>query len=63
MLLIICGKNIVGENLGIRAKMVSDLMKEGDREWDIELVKSLFLPQDVEAILSTSSVTWLQKID
>ena len=42
MLLIICGKNIVGENIGIRAKMVSDLMKEGDQEWDIELVKSLF---------------------
>ena len=56
MLLIICGKNIIGENPGIRVKMVRvlrDLMKEGDREWDIELVKSLFLPQDVEAILTT----------
>ena len=44
---------VTPENPGIQVKMVRDLMKEGDREWDIELVKSLFLPRDVEAILST----------
>ena len=32
--------------------MVRDLLKEGGKEWDIELVKGLFLPQDVDAILS-----------
>ena len=31
--------------------MIRDLMK-GGREWDIELVRSLFLPQDADAILS-----------
>ena len=32
--------------------MVRDLLKEGGKEWDIELVKGLFLPQDMDAILS-----------
>ena len=31
--------------------MIRDLMK-GGREWDIELVRSLFLPQDADVILS-----------
>ena len=42
------------EQLGNQIKMVSDLLKDGGKEWDIELVRGLFLPQDVEAILSTS---------
>ena len=33
--------------------MVCDLLKDGGKEWDIELVRGLFLPQDVKAILST----------
>ncbi|XP_050246522.1 uncharacterized protein LOC126694332 [Quercus robur] len=33
--------------------MVCELLKEGSKERDIELVRRLFLPQDVEAILST----------
>ncbi|KAK7853028.1 hypothetical protein CFP56_037176 [Quercus suber] len=33
--------------------MVCELLKEGGKEWDIELVRGLFLKQDVEAILST----------
>ena len=41
------------EQPGNQIRMVSDLLREGCMEWDIELVKRLFLPQDVEAILST----------
>ena len=44
------------ERPGNQIRMVSELMREGSMEWDIELVKRLFLPQDVEAILSTPSV-------
>ena len=32
--------------------MVRDLLGEEGMEWDIELVRGLFLPQDAEAILS-----------
>ena len=32
--------------------MVKELLREGGLEWDIELVRGLFLPQDAEAILS-----------
>ena len=32
--------------------MVRDLLREDELEWDIELVKGLFFPQDAEAILS-----------
>ena len=41
------------ERPGIQIKMVCDLLKDGGKEWDIELVIGLFLPQDVEVILST----------
>ena len=32
--------------------MVRDLLREDGLEWDIELVKGLFFPQDAKAILS-----------
>ena len=32
--------------------MVRELLREDGLEWDIELVRGLFLPQDAEAILS-----------
>ena len=41
------------ERSGNQIKMVCELLEEGSKEWDIELVRRLFLPQDVEAILST----------
>ena len=41
------------EQPGNQIKMVYELLKEGSKEWDIELLRRLFLPQDVEAILST----------
>lgn len=41
------------ERLGNQIKMVCELLKEGGKEWDIELVRGFFLKQDVEAILST----------
>ena len=41
------------EQPGNQIKMVCDLLKDGGKEWDIELIRGLFLPQDVEAILST----------
>ena len=46
-------KVVSPERPGNQVRMVSELLREGSMEWDIELVKRLFLPQDVEAILST----------
>ena len=43
---------VTPERLGTHVNMVRDLLKEGGKEWDIELVKGLFLPHDMDAILS-----------
>ena len=43
---------VTPERPGTHVNMVRDLLKEGGKEWDIELVKGLFLPQDMDAILS-----------
>ena len=40
------------ERPGNQIKMVRELLREEGLEWDIELVRGLFLPQDVETILS-----------
>ena len=42
---------VTPERHGNQIKMVRDLLKDEGMEWDIELVRGLFLPQDAEAIL------------
>ena len=43
---------VTPERPGNQIKMVRELLREDRLEWDIELVRGLFLPQDAEAILS-----------
>ena len=45
-------KVITPERPGNQIKIVRDLLREDGLEWDIGLVRDLFLPQDAEAILN-----------
>ena len=45
-------KVVTPERPGNQTKMVWELLREDGVEWDIGLVRELFLPQDAEAILS-----------
>ena len=40
------------EKAGNQIKVVRELLRKENLEWNTELVKEIFLPQDVEAILS-----------
>ena len=53
---------VTPERPGTYVNMVRDLLK-GGKEWDIELVKGLFLPQDMDAILSIPMSDLVQKTD
>ena len=43
---------VTPERAGNQIKMVWELLREENLEWNTELVREIFLPQDAEAILS-----------